>query len=342
MWRLARQLSSEKQWSIRLWVDKLESLAKLQPDIDPDRAQQFWRTIDIRRWPEPWRDIEPYEVTIAGFSCPLPDAYVAALRKQISPIWIQLEYLSAEDWVGSFHAKTSQRNDRLRPVFFFPGFTPDTGGLIREANLLEQQQRWQREPDEQISWLHALGVNVSREQKLVSVFAYPHAPIHTLIEQLQTTDKQYHLLIPAGATSTKPVRAAANVSWQTIPFLSQPDYDHLLWSCDLNLVRGEDSFVRAIWAGKPMLWQIYPQKDGVHHQKLDAWLAMAHLPPKIGQAMHEWADGELNTDITGNLTGQKWTHWHQSSQLFRAKLLEQADLASNLDAFCQEQTGFHK
>jgi uncharacterized repeat protein (TIGR03837 family) len=57
-----------------------------------------------------------------------------------------------------------------------------------------------------------------------------------------------------------------------LPWLSQPDYDRLLWSCDLNFVRGEDSFVRAQWAGVPFVWQIYPQHDGVHAAKLDAFL----------------------------------------------------------------------
>ena len=49
-----------------------------------------------------------------------------------------------------------------------------------------------------------------------------------------------------------------------LPLLTQRDYDHLLWACDLNFVRGEDSFVRAQWAGAPFVWQIYPQDDGAH------------------------------------------------------------------------------
>jgi uncharacterized repeat protein (TIGR03837 family) len=57
-----------------------------------------------------------------------------------------------------------------------------------------------------------------------------------------------------------------------LPFVPQPDYDRLLWACDINLVRGEDSFVRAQWAGRPFVWHIYPQDDNLHHKKLRAFL----------------------------------------------------------------------
>ena len=59
---------------------------------------------------------------------------------------------------------------------------------------------------------------------------------------------------------------------RVLPFVSQPDYDKLLWACDLNFVRGEDSFVRAQWAGKPFIWHIYPQDKNLHHVKLRAFL----------------------------------------------------------------------
>jgi uncharacterized repeat protein (TIGR03837 family) len=57
-----------------------------------------------------------------------------------------------------------------------------------------------------------------------------------------------------------------------LPFLDQDDYDRLLWACDINFVRGEDSCVRAQWAARPMVWQAYPQADRAHLAKLDALL----------------------------------------------------------------------
>lgn len=68
-----------------------------------------------------------------------------------------------------------------------------------------------------------------------------------------------------------------NLRVVSIPFLSQLEYDELLWLCDLNFVRGEDSFVRAQWAAKPMVWQIYPQAEDAHLIKLDSF--MTHYLP---------------------------------------------------------------
>ncbi|MGN6930438.1 elongation factor P maturation arginine rhamnosyltransferase EarP, partial [Neisseria sp. P0015.S010] len=36
-----------------------------------------------------------------------------------------------------------------------------------------------------------------------------------------------------------------------LPPCPQPAFDEMLWACDLNFVRGEDSLVRALWAGQP-------------------------------------------------------------------------------------------
>jgi uncharacterized repeat protein (TIGR03837 family) len=66
-----------------------------------------------------------------------------------------------------------------------------------------------------------------------------------------------------------------------LPFLDQDGYDELLWCCDWNLVRGEDSLVRAQWAGKPLLWQLYPQADAAHLPKLEAFL-QCYLQPLSG------------------------------------------------------------
>ena len=60
---------------------------------------------------------------------------------------------------------------------------------------------------------------------------------------------------------------------RVLPFLDQDGYDRLLWACDCNFVRGEDSFVRAQWAARPFVWHIYPTEDGAHWVKLAAFLA---------------------------------------------------------------------
>ena len=339
MWRLARQLTKEKNWHIRLWIDRPESLHQIEPRFDPSLTAQTCEHIDVRQWCTPWNPVAPHPVVIAGFSCELPEDYLQRLAMITNPIWLQLEYLSAEDWVSSFHGLHSKRNDALKPVFFFPGFRDDTGGLIREQPLLKARDAW-RATQQSLPWLASLKVTPPEHAKLVSVFTYPHAPLHAFITQLEQTGEVFHLLVPSGKQLPSG-SSGERVTWQAIDFLAQLDYDKLLWSCDLNLVRGEDSFVRAIWAGKPMLWQIYPQKDGTHHVKLDAWLKLAKPPTAVGDAMHQWADGTLTTDLTDLLADSKantgWQSWQRASDSFCATLAQQTDLATRLDSWVRTE-----
>lgn len=342
MWRLARQLTKEKNWHIRLWVDRLESFQEIEPAINPNLPTQICQDIQVCLWMDDWQPTPPRQVAIAGFSCELPDDYIRQLAAADAPIWLQLEYLSAQDWVSSFHGLHSKRNDSLRPVFFFPGFHDNTGGLIREHGLIEQRNRWVATQNKQ-AWLASLGIRIPNDARLISFFAYPHAPLHTLIEQLRQTRQRFHLLVPSNLpspnNSSKGYSSTDQVSWQAIKFMQQENYDKLLWSCDLNFVRGEDSFVRAIWAGKPLFWQIYPQIDGAHHPKLDAWLKLTGLADTIGQAMHEWADGLLKTDLSASLTDQGWQEWERASQKLSDSLETQVDLATRLDNWVRAQSG---
>ena len=341
MWRLARQVSQEKNWQVRLWVDNLASLAVIEPRICGDRQVQTCAGVDVHGWPDPWQPTEPHPVVIAGFSCELPDDYLSRLNTLPQTVWVQLEYLSAEPWTTSFHGLQSQRNDNLKPIFFFPGFNQSTGGLLREHDLVTAQQAWATQETKQ-QWLASLGVKTNAQTRLVSVFTYPNAPLNALIAELHQTGQRFHLLIasnkPEALTSSLPTPSEP-ITWQVLPFLAQTDYDKLLWSCDLNLVRGEDSFVRAIWAGKPFIWQIYPQADGAHHAKLQAWLELAHAPASAGLAMHEWADGSLKVDLSGCLTSNGWRQWQTSAQALRGRLLEQQDLATRLDLIVRQRMG---
>ena len=63
----------------------------------------------------------------------------------------------------------------------------------------------------------------------------------------------------------------------------------LLQGHDLLFVRGEDSFVRALWAGRPFLWHIYPQDDEAHIAKLDDFLDhyLATLPADAAQWLRD-------------------------------------------------------
>ena len=134
-----------------------------------------------------------------------------------------------------------------------------------------------------------------------------------------------------------------------LPALTQAEYDHLLWSCDLNLVRGEDSFVRAQWAGKPFLWQAYPQDDGAHVAKLAAFhrrflsAAASDLAAAVLGAALGWNGVAGASTPPGNVTGitlpapRLWPDWQDHCRAWRAGLEALPDLASSLRAFVLER-----
>ena len=122
-----------------------------------------------------------------------------------------------------------------------------------------------------------------------------------------------------------------------LPHLTQVNFDHLLWAADLNFVRGEDSFVRAQWAGAPFVWQIYPQADGAHEAKLEAFLA-AHLAGAQG----DWATtcralwGRWN-GLGGVLRMPDMAAWRAHCTAWRDRLAAQADLCTQLLGFAREK-----
>lgn len=57
-----------------------------------------------------------------------------------------------------------------------------------------------------------------------------------------------------------------------LPMLAQGDWDALLVASDFAIVRGEESFARAVLAGNPFLWQCYPFGEGGQLPKVRAFL----------------------------------------------------------------------
>ena len=144
-WRLARQLSNEQDLSVRLWVDDLASLHKLCTEVDPAQPVQQRCGVEIRHWGIPFAEVIPAQLVIESFACELPERYVLAMAAQEhKPVWLNLEYLSAEDWVAGCHGLPSP-HPRLPLIkyFFFPGFTRETGGLLLERDLLARRDAFQ-------------------------------------------------------------------------------------------------------------------------------------------------------------------------------------------------------
>lgn len=288
-WRLARQLAHEYQLKVRLWVDDLTSFAKLAPALDPTQDNQALCGVEIQHWLAPFPDVAPAEVVIEAFACTLPENYIAAMATQSEkPLWINLEYLSAEPWIDEHHGLPSPHPRLpLTKYFFFPGFTQGSGGLIRETGLVAARDAFQSDAAAQTAWWQTLGVTPQPGALKLSLFAYPDAPIAPLLAAWAESPMPLQCFVPETPFGARIATALGhanlpqdkalqhgNLSVIGLPFLAQDDYDRLLWACDLNFVRGEDSFVRAQWAARPLIWNIYPQLDAVHQEKLEAFLAL--------------------------------------------------------------------
>ena len=292
-WRLARQVAREHGKQVRLWLDDLTVLAKLRPEIDARYDTQRLDQVEVARIREPFAVDGVADVVVETFGCDPPESYVLAMAERAEkPRWINLEYLSAEEWVEGSHALPSP-NPRLPLVkhFFFPGFTPRTGGLLREGDLLARRDAFQQDSGAQAAfWKSLVGKAPPDGALKVSLFGYSGAPFESLARSCAQYPGPVWLIAPEGAAATAlPGREAQTLSnirrnsldggrrreieLFKIPFLPQDVYDPLLWASDVNFVRGEDSFVRAQWAGRPFVWHIYPQEDGAHWVKLAAFLA---------------------------------------------------------------------
>ena len=281
-WRLARQVAREHGKRVRLWLDDLTVLAKLRPEIDPAHDIQKLEQVEVERIREPFQADAIADVVVETFGCDPPEEYVQAMaRAREKPRWINLEYLSAEEWVERSHALPSP-NPRLPLVkhYFFPGFTPRTGGLLREASLLRRRDEFQADAGAQAAFWRSLAGKAPAEGTLkMSLFTYADAPVESLARACVHHPGPVWLVAPEGIAATAldtwraRQSARGSVECFTVPFLAQDRYDELLWACDVNFVRGEDSFVRAQWAARPFVWHIYPQEEGAHLVKLAAFLA---------------------------------------------------------------------
>jgi uncharacterized repeat protein (TIGR03837 family) len=354
-WRLARQLAGEGRLPVRLFVDDLESFARIAPSLNVLAAQQDIDGVTVVKWLAPFPTCDVADLVIEAFACEPPREYVAAMAgRTTKPVWLNLEYLSAEPWVGSHHLLPSPHPTLpLTKYFYFPGFDAGTGGLIREAGLPRVSNA------------------VSRAARdggdSILLFAYPNAPVEAWLDALQRAGRPTRVTLAGGAFSekvehwrgiqaTKRVKGAPVLEFAFAPFVPQAEFDALLRGHDILFVRGEDSFVRAQWAAKPFVWQIYPQADAAHLTKLDAFLDQycAGLDAASAQAMrrlwHAWNEGagagdEANQAPAQNADrraaiGPAWEAFHAALPALQAHAVKWAqhleklpDLAANLLSF---------
>ena len=274
-WRLARSLSSLHQQEVRIFCDDLPTLNLIASGTDADIKE----SIDIQPWEASFNNarhpVQAPNVVVEAFGCDLPERYLAGLFiAPVKPIMINLEYLSAEPWILDFHGKASPQSHGISKYFFFPGFQDEAGGILIDPVPPGSEGATQNVPEA----LKETWSKLRPKAKLFSVFCYPGAPLQKWLENLDSLNEEIDVLLTPGHAEQLSLYGqqapefSDKLQLLSIPFVSQDEYDWVLSQCDFNIVRGEDSFVRAQLAGKPFIWHIYPQEDRAHEVKLAAFL----------------------------------------------------------------------
>jgi len=94
-WRIAADLASRGE-HVRLWLDDAVALGWMAPGGHPG--------VEVLDWLQEASALHTGDVVIEAFGCDLPAPFVARMAAAPRPpVWINLEYLSAEPYVERSH-----------------------------------------------------------------------------------------------------------------------------------------------------------------------------------------------------------------------------------------------
>lgn len=152
--------------------------------------------------------------------------------------------------IGSLHG-TEYEIGGTSVTHIVPSPLPEGGGVVvpRFAESLDRAK-----------FLKNSGLSDElRHRKWCSVFVYPE----TLERVLRCTERYPDWVFFVSGTE-----GSSHENIVYLPFLTLETHSKFLGLCDANIVRGENSLVSAMLAGKPFLWDIYREKNGAHLEKM--------------------------------------------------------------------------
>ena len=328
--RLCRDFS-KKNYEVRLFCNNVNILNKITNSEDASN-----RFLSLLSWSDKNMDYSPSEVVIQAFSVRLPDNLIKKIKTRKSTV-INLEYLTAETFAEDCH-KLPSYADGFESFFFFPGFTKKTGGVVIEKSFLEK-----------------INKTKSKESKNITLFSYENEKVKSVINSLNKEkfilnifegkglnnfNNQLKLNLSAGDEYK-----LNELTVRVLPMVSQDEYDSYLIDSKLNLVRGEDSIVRAMLTGNPFLWHIYPQEEDVHKDKIEA------LFDRMSEVCSSKKDVEILRQLTLSYNGFSdyldsfdllgfYENWKKLSKEWSDHLISLGSLTDNLISFLKTKTDF--
>ena len=287
VYRTAKELQKIfPESKIRVFLNRLDEFKKINSQVIDLPSQNIdgieYITFDYLR--DNANKLLTAQVIIEAFGCQIPEEYME-IAYDNSELLINLEYLSAEDWIEDFHLQSSPLGrGKLKKVFFMPGFTEKSGGVIADSNYLERIQRVLE--NKEFYEKKYLSDIEDRENKIIGTLFSYEKNFTPLLEDLKKLDKDVVILAMGEKTQDSLRKILKNFSIEDfrnslkygkieirfLNFLNQEEYEELINIVDFNFVRGEDSFIRAVLTGKPYMWHIYCQEEYAHMDKIEGFL----------------------------------------------------------------------
>lgn len=328
--RLCRDLT-KKGYSVNLYCNRTGVLNKIL-NLDDKENQK----LKICQWPLDKDNYVAHEIIIQAFSVRLESFLIEKIKLQKSLV-VNLEYLTAEKFAEDCHQLTSF-SDGIQSFFFFPGFTSKTGGVLIEDNFLKLIKKYRNQTSSSITLFSYENDNVKPFIDNLFMFKFPKKLIIFEGKPLDNFNNIYKQnLLPGCSIKINDLTIVAK------QMVSQDEYDELLCSSFINLVRGEDSIVRAMLAGKPFLWHIYPQEENAHIEKINALFDRMSEYCDDKKAVEKLRKLTLSYNGVSNLINsfdlkEFYKDWEKISLQWSDHLISLGSLSSNLITFLKQKT----
>lgn len=351
VYRLAKALSDlDSSLNLTIVCSNLESFASMAKKIEPDKKSQFfdykntrWQILDWNQNEDFTFSSKPFPIILECFQCGRPDWLEKILfdknAKEIFHIF-NIEYLTAEEYADDFHLlKCYTRSPNVKKMFFMPGFTKKTAGLLIDSQFLKTLKESKTLPK-------------NKNEFCVTIFSYEREfiQIFNSLNRIQEAQRQknpdFCVKVLAAAGKSLPFAKKAweqtgkKLNFVQLPFLTQEEWDKILCTSDFNFVRGEESLARACLSGKPFFWHAYVQDENYQLVKVNALLekilpfvCSKNLKNELSSLWNEYntPDAELNeSELYDFLQKSAQGELTAFFENFSENLFQNGNLAKNL------------